>query len=233
MTTQKLLQSANYVRSELPIRLSRRIRDIQNLPFIVGANPHIESYFSSANSTRIYHLYYNAFAKFRQVQEIKSLQDNHEFYLLLKNMLNAHNRVISELATGIRETSHHLSPVQSDKFLSSMIKSRIGRRVIAQQHMAYSEEWYGDRPRQEGVIGMVHTNLSAYNTVLKATELAGKLFREEYQISPPKVRHVLTKLGGYRWTCGIYVDVYTSPSRVHHFRDCQKRDATYRLSFPT
>jgi pyruvate dehydrogenase kinase 2/3/4 len=128
MTAEKLLLSANYVRSELPIRLSRRIRDIQNLPFIVGANPHIES---------IYHLYYNAFSRFSQVNEIKSLQDNHEFYLLLKNMLQAHNRVIDELAVGIRETSHHLSPNQADNFLSSMIKSRIGQRVIAQQHMAY------------------------------------------------------------------------------------------------
>ncbi|KAL3896694.1 MAG: hypothetical protein SGCHY_003910 [Lobulomycetales sp.] len=174
----KLLKSANYVRNELPIRLSRRIRDIQNLPFIVGSNPHIEF---------IYHLYYNAFEKFRRIPPISNLEDNHEFYLLLREMLLAHNQVVSELALGIRETAHHMNPHQADKFLSDMIKSRIGRRVIAQQHMAYSEEWYGDREKVDGIIGLVHTDMSAYRTVQKVCNLVGKLFREQYHISPPKV----------------------------------------------
>jgi Mitochondrial branched-chain alpha-ketoacid dehydrogenase kinase len=30
-----LLQSANYVRTELPVRIAHRIRDLQDLPYIV------------------------------------------------------------------------------------------------------------------------------------------------------------------------------------------------------
>lgn len=63
----------------------------------MGSNPNIES---------IYLLYANAFEKFRfgklfilslAVEEIRTMQDNHEFYLLLKEMLHAHNRVISKV----------------------------------------------------------------------------------------------------------------------------------------
>jgi pyruvate dehydrogenase kinase 2/3/4 len=42
MTDDRLIQSANYVRKEITIRLAHRIRDFQKLPFIVGTNPHIE-----------------------------------------------------------------------------------------------------------------------------------------------------------------------------------------------
>jgi hypothetical protein len=40
---EKLLQSANYLREELPVRLAHRIRKFQQLPFVVGTNPQIES----------------------------------------------------------------------------------------------------------------------------------------------------------------------------------------------
>ncbi|KAJ9082343.1 putative protein kinase PKP2 [Entomophthora muscae] len=40
---EKLISSANYVRTELPVRLAHRIRDFQSLPFKVGINPHIQA----------------------------------------------------------------------------------------------------------------------------------------------------------------------------------------------
>jgi hypothetical protein len=47
MTDDRLIDSANYVRTEITIRLAHRIRDFQKLPFIVGTNPHIEVSWSS------------------------------------------------------------------------------------------------------------------------------------------------------------------------------------------
>ena len=47
MNTEKLLKSANYVRQEIPIRLAHRIRDFQNLPFIVGDNSNISQIYHS------------------------------------------------------------------------------------------------------------------------------------------------------------------------------------------
>ncbi|KAF9275578.1 hypothetical protein BGZ68_010695 [Mortierella alpina] len=65
MQADKLIKSANYVRTELPIRLAHRIRDFQNLPFIVGTNPHIE---------RVYILYWQAFEALLTIPEVKMLE---------------------------------------------------------------------------------------------------------------------------------------------------------------
>lgn len=98
-----------------------------------------------------------------------------------------------QLADGIRETTHHMQSHQADKFLSDMIKSRIGRRVIAHQHMAYCQEWFGEKQPVEGVVGMVNTRLSA-------TKLAASLFREKYHLSPPTVT-----IDGHIEACLAYI----------------------------
>src|ERR1041384_6543388 len=41
LSTLTLLKSANYTRSALPVRLARRVKALQNLPFIVGTNPYV------------------------------------------------------------------------------------------------------------------------------------------------------------------------------------------------
>lgn len=163
LNEEKLIKSGNYVRTELPIRLAHRIRDFQvrsrrqeqkrkcqsnntrnpqhtqipsqpfilfkNLPFIVGTNPHIEA---------IYNLYWEAFEAFRAFPPIVSLADNSRFCTLLASMLQTHLVVIQKLAVGITETADHMNPMQADRFLNEMIRSRISRRVLAQQHMSLS-----------------------------------------------------------------------------------------------
>jgi pyruvate dehydrogenase kinase 2/3/4 len=64
LTKAKLLKYANYLRNELSIRLAHRLVKFQQLPFIVGTNPHISN---------LYNLYWNAFDKFRRVNGITFL----------------------------------------------------------------------------------------------------------------------------------------------------------------
>jgi pyruvate dehydrogenase kinase 2/3/4 len=35
MSEERLIKSANYVRTELPVRIAHRIRDLQALPYVV------------------------------------------------------------------------------------------------------------------------------------------------------------------------------------------------------
>ncbi|KAI8812532.1 hypothetical protein BJ742DRAFT_792737 [Cladochytrium replicatum] len=178
LTGEKLLKSANYARSELPVRLAHRIRDFQNLPFIVGTNPHIEL---------LYHLYWEAFEKFRSVPFIQTFEDNRNFCNLLKGMLEKHLVVIPQLALGIAECAPHMPPKESDRFMNEMLRSRIGRRVLAEQHIALTALFEHEVAQFEGWIGIVNTKCNAGNTVQKCATLAGRLFREAYAIEPPKV----------------------------------------------
>ncbi|KUL92104.1 hypothetical protein ZTR_02231 [Talaromyces verruculosus] len=130
LTEPRLLSSANYVRTELPTRLAHRLRDMQTLPYVVVANPHI---------SMVYELYYKAFERFRTIPEIKSLDDNNRYCDVLRETLKEHLTVIPNLAMGVLECQGLVKPDEIDRFLNTMLRARISRRVIAEQHLALTE----------------------------------------------------------------------------------------------
>ncbi|KAL8383076.1 hypothetical protein RB595_006706 [Gaeumannomyces hyphopodioides] len=126
----RLLSSANYVRTELPTRLSHRIRDMQLLPYMVVSNSHI---------AEVYNMYWNAFDTFRKVKEIKTLEDNENFCKIISQMLKTHLAVIPKLAMGVLESSALMDQDELNKFMNRILQSRISRRVIAEQHLALTD----------------------------------------------------------------------------------------------
>ncbi|KAI0006935.1 alpha-ketoacid dehydrogenase kinase [Xylariaceae sp. FL0662B] len=135
LTEARLISSANYVRTELPIRIAHRIRDMQRLPYVVVTNPHISD---------VYELYYNAFDSFRRIKEIKTLDDNDRLCKEISKMLRAHLTVIPKLAMGILQCSGLMPADELDRFMNTILRSRISRRVIAEQHLALTETFHSD-----------------------------------------------------------------------------------------
>ncbi|KAL2062654.1 hypothetical protein VTL71DRAFT_5726 [Oculimacula yallundae] len=133
LTESRLISSANYVRTELPTRLAHRIRDMQTLPYVVVTNPHI---------SQVYELYYKAFESLRRVREIKSLEDNENFCKKISQTLQEHLTVIPKLAIGVLECRDLMKPEDMDKFMNTILRSRISRRVIAEQHLALTETFH-------------------------------------------------------------------------------------------
>ncbi|OTB14047.1 hypothetical protein K445DRAFT_76175 [Daldinia sp. EC12] len=130
LTEARLISSANYVRTELPTRIAHRIRDMQRLPYVVVTNPHISD---------VYELYYTAFDTFRRIREVKTLEDNEHLCKEISKMLRAHLTVIPKLAMGILECSGLMPAAELDHFMNTILRSRISRRVIAEQHLALTE----------------------------------------------------------------------------------------------
>ncbi|KDN46482.1 hypothetical protein K437DRAFT_235251 [Tilletiaria anomala UBC 951] len=193
----KIIKSANYVRQELPIRIAHRIRDLQALPFVVMTNKHMED---------VYDKYWAAFEKLRKFPLIKNMDDNERFCTELKGLLEDHLTIIPSLTVGIVESSHHLPPPQLDSFMERMLRSRISRRVLAEQHIALSEalddpfHFFNDHntldqrisPEEasEGGeadmgdhIGIIYTHLSVSSVVRKGDRLLRKMFAAERGIS--------------------------------------------------
>ncbi|KXX73449.1 [Pyruvate dehydrogenase (acetyl-transferring)] kinase 2, mitochondrial [Madurella mycetomatis] len=133
LTEPRLISSANYVRTELPTRIAHRIRDMQILPYKVVTNQHMNE---------VYDLYYTAFDTFRRVREIKSLEDNDHFCKTIRQMLKAHLTVIPKLAMGVLECNDMMDPSELDKFMNTILRSRISRRVIAEQHLALTDTFH-------------------------------------------------------------------------------------------
>nr|CAC28800.2 related to branched-chain alpha-ketoacid dehydrogenase kinase [Neurospora crassa] len=133
LTESRLISSANYVRTELPTRIAHRIRDMQRLPYVVVTNPHMNE---------VYDLYYSAFDTFRKVPEIKTLEDNDALCATIRSNLKAHLTVIPKLAMGILESAGLMDAKELDKFMNTILRSRISRRVIAEQHLALTDTFH-------------------------------------------------------------------------------------------
>lgn len=178
LTKDKLLASANFVQQELPTRLAHRIRDLQVLPFGAVSNPHLCS---------VYEMYYTAFDQFRRFPKIKTLEDNERFCALLNKLLNDHLAVIPKLVMGAIECSlaNAIDSKRLDTFMSSILRSRISRRVIAEQHLALSASFNTPAENQShaddpSYIGAVFLQCSAKEAVescgARATELIQTLY---------------------------------------------------------
>ncbi|KAG7662543.1 PKP2 [[Candida] subhashii] len=143
LTKQKILNSANFVRIELPIRLAMRIRDLQTLPFGVVNNFHL---------AQIYESYYHSFNAFRKIPAIHSIEENDKFCETLVNLLDDHLFNLSHLMMGALEVSiaKSLPQAELDKFMSQMLRSRISRRIIVEQHLSLSQNYrtnpYAQKP---------------------------------------------------------------------------------------
>jgi len=95
-------------------RLAHRLRDIQTLPYVVVANPHL---------AHVYESYLRAFERFRRVPEIKSLEDNEKYCKVLEETLTEHATVIPRLAIGVLEVRGLMKAEETDKFMTTMLRS--------------------------------------------------------------------------------------------------------------
>ncbi|EFQ28004.1 uncharacterized protein GLRG_03148 [Colletotrichum graminicola M1.001] len=177
LTESRLLSSANYVRTELPTRIAHRIRDMQQLPYVVVTNPHIKE---------VYELYNNAFDTFRKIKEIKNLEDNEKFCQIIGRMLKAHLTVIPKLSMGILESRGRMDAKDLDRFMNTILRSRISRRVIAEQHLAltetYHSPWFspGAKLSESEFIGEVFIKCVAKDVIERCTRAVQSLARSTY-----------------------------------------------------
>eukprot|EP00164_Ancoracysta_twista_P014596 GFYU01023839.1.p1 GENE.GFYU01023839.1~~GFYU01023839.1.p1 ORF type:complete len:461 (-),score=108.57 GFYU01023839.1:111-1493(-) len=135
-TEETMLKSARFVHRELPIRLAHRLRDMKTLPYLVLTNPHI---------MEVYHQYVAAFDVLRKFPPIKTMEDNHEWCKLLSRVVNQTGNVVDLLAKGVSEATRKVpaEKLNVDDFLRRMLLSRIGRRVLAEQHVELTRKSFG------------------------------------------------------------------------------------------
>ncbi|OWB69075.1 hypothetical protein B5S30_g4472 [[Candida] boidinii] len=134
LTEEKIISSANFVRTELPVRLALRIRDLQKLPFNFTNNFHI---------SQVYQSYYHCFNAFRKIGHIDTLKENEDFCKFLSSVLDDHLLILPHLMMGALECSILQNMKQStlDDLMSLMLRSRISRRVIIEQHISLSRSF--------------------------------------------------------------------------------------------
>ena len=153
---------------------------MQSLPYVVVTNSHL---------SHVYELYYRAFETFRRVPEIKTVEENDRYCEMLRGMVNEHLTVIPRLQMGVLEIQGLMKPEETDKFMTTLLRSRISRRVIAQQHLALTDTfhspWHFPNAKNtiegpEDLVGEVLLRCNAKETVEKCANTITALMRKAY-----------------------------------------------------
>ncbi|KAI9509488.1 alpha-ketoacid dehydrogenase kinase N-terminal domain-containing protein [Russula earlei] len=183
MSEERLIKSANYVRTELPVRIAHRIRDLQALPYAVVMQEDV---------AKVYELYWSAFEKFRMFPRIETLEDNESFCSFLRGLLDEHAVVIPNLSLGLSLASPHLPPDQLDAFMRRMLVSRISRRVLAEHHIALSDSVgrYQGTGKEEGHVGIICTGLNVEKSVRRCAALLHQLTHDSDKSKPSNTHHI-------------------------------------------
>ena len=161
------------MRLELPTRLAHRLREMQRLPYVVVTNPHL---------SMVYELYYKAFENFRRVSTIGSVEDNDAYCKIIGETLKEHLAVIPNLIMGVLECQDLVEPGVMDSFVQAMLRARISRRVIAEQHLALTETfnapWHSPQTSTESdFVGEVLLRCNAKEVITRCGKIAQDICR--------------------------------------------------------
>ncbi|KAI8092791.1 mitochondrial pyruvate dehydrogenase kinase [Halteromyces radiatus] len=197
-----LRDCALYARTELPVRLARRVRAFQTLPFIVGTNPYIKE---------IYKLYYDSFEMLEQYSHSRDDADDMEFAEKLKNLVERHTDNIPTLARGFLECKQYMNNHDMATFLDDMIKARIGIRLIAEQCIVLTQhsqthmtpiDMSDNATKTNGYIGIIDTQLQPSQLVQHCANFVAELCEFNYGQSPETI------INGHTDTKFTYVPVH-------------------------
>lgn len=171
-----LVESAQLLQKELPIRMAHRVKDMQRLPFIVGCNPYVK---------QVYELYVDSFKQLIAIPPVQTLKDEEQFSAILRRLVDEHTDVIPKLSKGMLECKKHISAETTKIFLDEKIRARIGIRVLAEQHLALHTD-IRENPRP-GYVGIFHQSLRPADIVRSIGSNAQALCEVNYGTRPQLV----------------------------------------------
>eukprot|EP00037_Helgoeca_nana_P021953 m.223173 g.223173 ORF g.223173 m.223173 type:complete len:408 (+) comp25836_c0_seq1:73-1296(+) len=175
-TPQSLLQSAQFLHLELPVRVAGRLIDFQKMPFLTGCNPDLRA---------VYELYSEAYVTLRKQRRVTSEDDLALFHQNLMTYLDDHQNVITMLARGVKASKTVLADTLSEPlngFLDRSISSRIGLRLLIENQVALAHQV--EKGKNEGVAGILHLQLSPAKTIAKMEEITRRMCHNRYGVAP-------------------------------------------------
>jgi hypothetical protein len=174
-----LRQVASFLRRELPVRMARRVADLESIPVLRDMNSVLQvkdAYIQSCMDILNY------------PREIDSPAAEEEFSRLIENIYERHGSVLVQMARGAYEFRQ---AIRSDKgstdieleeethlFLDRFYLCRIGIRVLIGQYLALRQ------PPVPNFIGIICSQTSPYEVVKRAIDDAAFMCTRKYGDAP-------------------------------------------------
>jgi hypothetical protein len=192
LSTQALLNSANFTLQILPSRLAHRIQSLRALPYIVVANP---------NVSKIHSNYLHSLSTLLPYAErkIETLQDEIKFTEVMADLVHTHSNTIEVLARGFLGARKYIGPEEITRFLDEHLRARIGTRLIAEQHIALhfssnahkdlskDHDHYHRTSKDSSYIGVIDTELKPATIIRNCEAMVGEICELKYGVRPSVV----------------------------------------------
>ena len=188
LSTEDLLNSANFTLSILPSRLAHRVQSLRALPYIVVANP---------NVNKIHGNYVHSLSTLIPYAEgrIETFAEEIQFTEAMADLVQTHNNTIGILAKGFLEARKYISAKEVTRFLDEHLRARIGTRLIAEQHIALhfsskphmhllDERQRGQAEVHSSYIGVIDTELRPADVIRACEHTVGEICELNYGVRP-------------------------------------------------
>ncbi|KAI9490002.1 kinase isozyme 4 [Zychaea mexicana] len=215
LTKKSLRECAHYARTELPVRLARRVRAFQTLPFIVGTNPYIKE---------IYKLYYESFESLEPYSHDRGAvpaNDDIEYSEKLKDLVDRHADNIPTLARGFLECKLYMHSQDVAAFLDDMIHARIGIRLIAEQMIALVRQEQQQVNNNSSYIGIIDTQLNPAELAKTCSDFVAELCEFNYGSSPETI------IDGHTDATFTYIPVHLEYILTELLKNAQRATIEY------
>jgi len=193
-TRENLLVAAQFLHSELPVRLSHRVRELESLPYGLSEMPSVGI---------VRDMYIESVHQLIELPRPESYKDEEHFNSVIETIKQRHNNVVSIMAKGIQELKQAVGPdavnPEIQAFLDRFYLSRIGLRMLIGQHTALHQS---SRP---GYVGLICERCLPTEVAQDAMTNARNLCLLHYQAAPE------IRLFGNADLSFTYV-----PSHLHH-----------------
>lgn len=171
-SVQTRIETAVFLRQELPVRLAHMVREIERLPF--GLN-------DTSACRAIHELYIRSLLDILNFDRPESEADEERFTELLTDIKNRHRNVVSTMALGVQELKQRsgaetIAPAISN-FLDHFYTSRIGIRMLIGQFIALRES-------DESWVGIINGRTAPAQVTRDAARRAEELCRMNYGEAP-------------------------------------------------
>lgn len=185
LTKNKIINSGKFVKDELAIRMASKLKLLQSLPFNVVNNFHF---------VQVYESYYDIFERFRKFPTIKTLDDNLQFAEFTKRILQDFNSLnLPHLVMGALEcTISDLYPTEKmDELLSNLLRARISRRLIVEEHLSVTANYMSGKTENTLVLGDIFQECNARKYLLNASKTCEKFIRDMYYYDIPLPKFII------------------------------------------
>mmetsp|Transcript_42442 Transcript_42442/g.83277 ORF Transcript_42442/g.83277 Transcript_42442/m.83277 type:complete len:388 (-) Transcript_42442:152-1315(-) len=174
-TPEVQLQNSQFLYKELPIRLAKRTKELDSLPYGLSLTEPV---------LKVKSWYAQSFRDILSQREPKDNNDLQAFTSVLHDILNRHSNVVPTMAQGVLELRKEFGssdfvkecPFLQD-FLDRFYMSRIGLRLLIMQHIAMM------KPKQN-YAGTIALQLSPVEVAQEAIADATRICEKTYGVAP-------------------------------------------------